>query len=67
MRGVLLLPFILLVWLGAWWDPHLFRYWDVHSIRHWQRSKPTWAAWAMAAAGWASLFCAVGSLYLLAR
>jgi hypothetical protein len=67
MKVLFLFPYIILVWLAAKQDPHLFRYWDVHSLRHWQQTKFDWKAWAIAGIGWLVIGCSVGAIYLVAR
>ena len=67
IRTLFLLPCIALVRLSARLDPHLWRWWDVKSLESWKTLRVTWVAWALALAGWALLFAAVGSLLWLLR
>jgi len=67
MKVVVLFPFILLVWIGAWCEPHLFRYWNVCYLRYWRQAKPTATAWTIARIGWALLACAAAMVYLAVR
>ena len=51
MKIIVLWPFILLVRVIAYFDPHLFRYWAVHSMDHWRFWGKTWKGYAIGLAG----------------
>jgi hypothetical protein len=60
LKVFFLLPFMILVRLLAWLDPHLWRHRDVKSWRNWLWMRWTWVAYALALAGWIVLFGGVG-------
>lgn len=55
LRVYFLGPWVLVVWLTAWADPHLWRYWNMKSMANWRWFRWRWQAYAISLLGWMAL------------